>query len=279
MWHTAYQSGEPYLGAADDVEAAAHWKGEPGILFKALRDAGGKGKPGFVEEAPGQEGCYQVHDLWDHAPGYVEKRAVREAKRRAKGATISSLRAEAGRKGAEARWQKDGKRHPLAIGANGKRMANGVPSAPASAPLLQRREEGAGTSMRGTAPARAEDVAKQVRALDAEADAANGVAPAPAPIPQRLRAAAAAPDREAMRAPAPAPVLPLPRTVLLNRVLAGLTSTWQTSTEIADRVGMRSTVAHAQLMKLKETGQAECARVDRDGNPNEDGIWKWRKVG
>jgi hypothetical protein len=44
-----YESGDPYLGDSDDVEAAARWNGEPGAFTKALREAGGDGNAGFIE--------------------------------------------------------------------------------------------------------------------------------------------------------------------------------------------------------------------------------------
>lgn len=81
MWDVCYQNGD-FLGDSKDVEAAAHWGGEPGNLTKALLEAGGESGAGFIEEIPDRPGQYQVHDLYHHAPDYVRKRGSREAARR-----------------------------------------------------------------------------------------------------------------------------------------------------------------------------------------------------
>lgn len=101
MWEKCYLNGEAYLGDALDVEAAAQWPGVAGTLSQALRDAGGEGNPGFIEEVPGRPGHFQCHDLFDHAPRYVASRLKRELERQEKGQTLSQLRSEAGKKGAE----------------------------------------------------------------------------------------------------------------------------------------------------------------------------------
>jgi len=119
LWDAANENGDELLGEARDVEALAQWAGKPGRLATALVESGFLDRDGKL---------HRVHDYWHHAPDFVQKRAEREAERREKGETIRSLRAEAGRKGAEARWQTDGKRQPVATdGAarnDGKRMAN-----------------------------------------------------------------------------------------------------------------------------------------------------------
>jgi len=101
MWEKGYQNGDPYIGDEIDVEAACEWNGEPGILAKALLGAGGDGNNGFIEPAPGRLG-YQIHDLFDHAPRYVGTRLEREIARQEKGVTLSKMRSDAGKKGAEA---------------------------------------------------------------------------------------------------------------------------------------------------------------------------------
>lgn len=145
LWMGPYESGDPFLGDKEAVEDAAEWnpigdgtKGDRGDLFAAALNCGGPGRAGFIEEDPDRPGFYRLHDLWDHAPDYVYNRAEREAQRRAKGKTLSELRAEAGRKGAEARWHShDGK--------NGNAMANAITPAPAPAPALdERTNEGDG---------------------------------------------------------------------------------------------------------------------------------------
>lgn len=121
LWSVAYENGDDLLGDAGDVEHLARWAGEAGMLAEALVSSG------FLDESP--EGL-RVHDLWDHAPSYVTKRAAKEVERQERGETIRSLRSQAGKKGAAKRWQMDDKRNPLAI----ESMANGRTPAPAPAP-------------------------------------------------------------------------------------------------------------------------------------------------
>lgn len=141
MWEVCYQNGEPYLGDTVDVEAAAQWPGEPKTLCQALLDAGGPGRAGFIEEAPDRPGCYQCHDLYDHAPAYVAKRMVREAARVERGQTLSDLRAEAGRKGGKQKVSKrEANGQPFASEkaeneANGQQIARTPAPAPAPAPI------------------------------------------------------------------------------------------------------------------------------------------------
>lgn len=73
MWSAAYETGNAFLGDAEDVEAAAGWTGEKGVLCKALLDCG-KGTAGLIDPVEGQPGRYQVHDLDDHLPDYVRAR-------------------------------------------------------------------------------------------------------------------------------------------------------------------------------------------------------------
>lgn len=133
LWEASYEAGDPYLGDALDVEARAVWGGPDGALCQALLDAGGSDHPGFIEEGgspwwpEGTPATFRVHDLFDHAPRYVKRRAQLEDQRRADGKTISELRAAAGRKGG--------------LATSSKRAANGqqnlaavVPPAPAPAP-------------------------------------------------------------------------------------------------------------------------------------------------
>ena len=87
VWEVSYESGDDRLGGPDAVEAAARWRGERGVCFAALRDAVGQGRVGFIEE---RDGVWCVHDLWDHAPDYVRKRATREAQRRTKGQSLAA---------------------------------------------------------------------------------------------------------------------------------------------------------------------------------------------
>src|SRR5208282_4040302 len=95
LWTPAYDNGNPEIGDSVDIELAAGWVGEPGKLCKALLDCGGKHANGFIEEVPEKPGCYQIHDLYDHAPDYVRKRFGREQERQKSGKTISDIRREA----------------------------------------------------------------------------------------------------------------------------------------------------------------------------------------
>jgi len=130
VWRLGYESGDPFVGDWRVVEYACEWKGEPGALSAALVDSG------FLDG--GEGGRLSIHDLHDHAPDYVQKRFAREASRKENGATIASLRSEAGKKGAAARW--DGKR--MANGGHG--MANGrqvmAPPTPAPTPTPKEKK-------------------------------------------------------------------------------------------------------------------------------------------
>jgi hypothetical protein len=144
LWECAYESGDPVIGDADAVEAAAKYPGEPGRLFRALLDCGGKGAAGFIETVDGDPDRFQVHDLFDHCPEYVKKRMAREHARKQTGKTLSEIRAEAGRKGGSKRKQAEtngGQLPPDAkqAEANGKQTeTNG--ETPAPAPNTQERE-------------------------------------------------------------------------------------------------------------------------------------------
>lgn len=81
LWETAYECGDPYIGDETDVALAADWPGDPQVLTAALLTCGGSGRSGFLEPAEGRDG-YQIHDLYDHAPDYVQKRRMRELARR-----------------------------------------------------------------------------------------------------------------------------------------------------------------------------------------------------
>ena len=77
LWEVSYETGNPVIGDAEAVEAAAEYPGEPGKLCAALLDCGGgSDRAGFLEVVPGQPGVFQVHDLWDHCPDYVRKRKI-----------------------------------------------------------------------------------------------------------------------------------------------------------------------------------------------------------
>ncbi|HUC40265.1 MAG TPA: hypothetical protein VMR92_05485, partial [Gemmatimonadales bacterium] len=41
LWEPCYECGDPYVGTAEDIEALLDWTGGPGLLAKALLEAGG----------------------------------------------------------------------------------------------------------------------------------------------------------------------------------------------------------------------------------------------
>lgn len=69
MWRRGYQTGNPLLGDALDVEAAAEFTGEPGKFATAAHSAG------FIDRDADER--YLIHDLWDHAPEWARKRMAR----------------------------------------------------------------------------------------------------------------------------------------------------------------------------------------------------------
>jgi len=136
IWQQAYENGNPYLGDETDVEAAAEWPGETGILCKALLAAGGDGNHGFIDQVEDRPGHYCVHDLFDHAPRYVGQRLERELERQNKGVTLSQIRADAGRKGAamtNAKRAANGSKRA----ANEQQIVATPAPAPAPAPALK----------------------------------------------------------------------------------------------------------------------------------------------
>lgn len=83
MWEGCYESGDPYLGTAEDIETSVGWTGDRGALVSALLDAGAPLHAGFIDRLVGEgEPTYAVHDLWHHVPDYVKKRHKRETERR-----------------------------------------------------------------------------------------------------------------------------------------------------------------------------------------------------
>lgn len=66
MWMVAHAAADPVFGSASDVEAAAEWPGEDGVLAAALVDTR------FLDDL--QDGRLGIHDYWQHAPKYVRDR-------------------------------------------------------------------------------------------------------------------------------------------------------------------------------------------------------------
>lgn len=141
LWDVAYELGED-IGDAFDVEINAGWTGESGVLCDALARCAGEGREGFIEPNPDRPGHWRVHDLYDHAPKYVQKRMEREAARLARGVTISEIRRSAAKEMHNRKicMQTDANEnhlHPFASknGANGLQAgANGLTPSPAPSP-------------------------------------------------------------------------------------------------------------------------------------------------
>src|SRR5262245_23991878 len=66
LWTTGYQQRDPFIGDKVDVELAAQFPGEPGKLCAALHEVG------FIDAVPDRPGTFQVHDLYENAPRYVQ---------------------------------------------------------------------------------------------------------------------------------------------------------------------------------------------------------------
>src|SRR3990167_9648408 len=112
MWDCAHSTGNPEFNSIEELEAAADWMGSDGVFANLLL------KMKWVDELEG--GRLLIHDYWDHAPDYAKDKFMRDARRQVAGKTLKALRAEAGRKGAESRWQNN----DLPSDENGKSMAN-----------------------------------------------------------------------------------------------------------------------------------------------------------
>ncbi len=68
LWQSGYSSANPFIGNSEDVECAAEWPGNPGILTNFLQSAG------FLDQ---DDAGYYIHNLLKHAPEYVKKRILR----------------------------------------------------------------------------------------------------------------------------------------------------------------------------------------------------------
>lgn len=125
LWEAAYENGEEFIGDSVDVELAASWTGESGQLTDALTTCGGEGRIGFIENI---DGDYFIHDLWDHAPEYVQKRRQREIERQKTGAELSKNTPRGGqRRTMPAEWRTTADEQQTAADC-------GAPPAPAPAP-------------------------------------------------------------------------------------------------------------------------------------------------
>jgi hypothetical protein len=139
MWSVGYECGDSLLGDETDVELAALYPGPKGKLCAALLECR------LIDKVDGK---FHIHDLYDHAPGYVQRRMRLELQRRQNGQSISDLRRAAALK----RWRKRDQEpdansvqedangthlHPLVSDADArgcKRMQQDATPAPAPAP-------------------------------------------------------------------------------------------------------------------------------------------------
>ena len=78
VWHSAYTVADPYVGTAEDVADSCDWArlahligqpDDPTVLVDLLKTCG------FLDEPT--PGHYVVHDLLDHAPGFVRAKWAR----------------------------------------------------------------------------------------------------------------------------------------------------------------------------------------------------------
>lgn len=71
IYLSAHVAADPTFADGPTLEAAACWDGKEGQLVQALRTCG------LVDKMRGH--ALTLHDYWDHAPDYVQKRAARRA--------------------------------------------------------------------------------------------------------------------------------------------------------------------------------------------------------
>lgn len=76
VWESANQSGESMVGCWESLEAVAMWDGEPGVFAKTLSMPG----TNFFDVM--DDGIFEIHDYWDHAPEYVRDRRRKEQLRK-----------------------------------------------------------------------------------------------------------------------------------------------------------------------------------------------------
>lgn len=131
LWDSCYECGDDYVGTADDIESLIGWAGDPGVVARALVDAGMPEGVGFIELVEGESArpCFRVHDLWHHAPDYVAKRHKRELQRHQKAKPVLDSHAapNGGQRTTTPNWQNGVDRPP----------APALAPAPAPAPTQQ----------------------------------------------------------------------------------------------------------------------------------------------
>ena len=76
MWQSAYSSCNPILRTRAAIEITAGWTGTVGEFADAVLDP----NHNFIDER--EDGQFEIHDFWDHAPDFVKKRYLRAAERK-----------------------------------------------------------------------------------------------------------------------------------------------------------------------------------------------------
>lgn len=79
LWSVAHESGVPVFRTAKDVEAAAEWAGDSGLFSSSMLEIG------LIDSI---DSGFELHDYWEHAPEYVQKRRTRELERKVKAAKL-----------------------------------------------------------------------------------------------------------------------------------------------------------------------------------------------
>ena len=144
--HAAFGKADPVLGDALDVELSAEWHGGRGAFVAAAVSAG------LIRQL--DDDAFEIVDFWELAPAWVAKRRDRAEARRALGKSVSDLRSEAGKKGAETRRSKretsGGRLLPT------RKQKSGLPSLlPSPPPALLPEQEREGGSRPPDPPTRA----------------------------------------------------------------------------------------------------------------------------
>lgn len=148
LWDACYEAGDDYLGTAQDIDQLLGWSGDAGLPASALVACGLPEGPGFIEPSDQGNGTvtYRVHDLWHHAPDYVQKRHKREQERRQKSIPVSEDR----RAGSDRRTAPDGGQRPTTpIRQNEVDHTRAPAPAPAPAPA---QKNGSSAPLRDAEP-------------------------------------------------------------------------------------------------------------------------------
>jgi len=76
LWETAHTQGRPWFRSPEEVEMAAEWEGEPGVMFAALMAGVVDGDAGFIEALP--DGTFGIHDYFEHLNDGLKKAYMRK---------------------------------------------------------------------------------------------------------------------------------------------------------------------------------------------------------